>query len=84
MTPTLDVPGAAGMLKIHPKTVLDLISAGALPAAKVGRSYVLLTSDVLRHLENQIVRQTAARLGEGKKPQPASRARRPMTCGARP
>ena len=60
---TVDVHGAAELLKVHPKTVLDLISAGALPAARVGRAYVMMTKDVLDHIQNQIIHQTAKRMG---------------------
>lgn len=60
---TVDIHGAAELMKIHPKTVLDKINAGELPAAKVGRAYVLLTKDVLNHIEQQIMRQTAERMG---------------------
>lgn len=64
MTPaTLDIPEAAAMLKVHPKTVADMISSGALPAAKIGRSYVMMTKDVLDHIEQQIIYQTAKRMG---------------------
>ena len=59
---TVDINGAAELLKVHPKTVLDLISAGVLPAARVGRAYVLLTKDVLDHITQQIINQTAERL----------------------
>jgi excisionase family DNA binding protein len=62
MTPTVNIQGAADLMKVHPKTVLDLISEGALPAAKVGRAYVLMTKDVLSHIEQQIIAQTAARM----------------------
>lgn len=59
---TVDINGAADMMKVHPKTVLDLISGGVLPAARVGRAYVLLTRDVMAHIEQQIVAQTAERM----------------------
>lgn len=59
---TVDVHGAADLMKVHPKTVLDLIGDGAIPAAKVGRSYVMLTKDVLSLIENAIAKQTAARM----------------------
>ena len=62
MSHTVDIQGAADLLKVHPKTVLDLISAGAIPAARVGRAYVMLTKDVLAHIEGEIVRQTASRM----------------------
>jgi len=61
-TPTVDIHGAAELMKVHSKTVLDLISSGVLPAARVGRAYVLLTSDVIAHIENQIIAQTAERM----------------------
>lgn len=59
---TVDINGAADLMKVHPKTILDLISAGALPAARVGRAYVLMTKDVLDHIQQQIINQTAERL----------------------
>jgi excisionase family DNA binding protein len=59
--PTVDIHGAAEILKVHPKTVLDLIAQGVLPACKVGRAWVLLTRDVLRYVEESIARAMAAR-----------------------
>lgn len=59
---TVDINGAADMMKVHPKTVLDLISGGVLPAARVGRAYVLLSKDVMDHIQQQIVAQTAERM----------------------
>lgn len=60
---TLNTTQAAEVLKVHPKTVEDLIHDGTLPAAKVGRSWVLMTDHVMQYLENQIIQQTAARRG---------------------
>jgi len=62
MSPTVDVRGAADLMKVHPKTVLDLICAGALPAGRVGRAYVLLTTDVLAYVERVILQDTAERI----------------------
>ncbi|MBT2335029.1 helix-turn-helix domain-containing protein [Variovorax paradoxus] len=62
MSPTVDVEGAAELMKVHPKTVLDLIGAGALPAGRVGRAYVLLSRDVLAYVEQVVVRDTAERM----------------------
>jgi len=76
---TVDINGAADLLKVHPKTVLDLISAGTLPAAKIGRSYVLMTKDVVAYIEGQMVRQMAARMGVAA---PANRARRQVRSRA--
>ena len=59
---TTDLKGAADMLKVHPKTALDLIQSGALPAGKIGRAYVLLVKDVLAYIENRIIAQTAERM----------------------
>lgn len=67
MNPTVDVPGAAALMKVHPETVLDKIASGELPAAKLGRSYVLRTKDVLDRIDAEIVRQTAARMRQPKK-----------------
>lgn len=61
--PTVDVPEAASLMKVHPKTVLDYVKSGELAAGKVGRSYVMLTKDVLALVERQIIEQTAVRLG---------------------
>ena len=60
---TLDVLSAGKMMNIHPQTVLDLISDGVLPAGKIGRAYILLTKDVMHHIERTIIQQTAARMG---------------------
>ena len=60
---TLNVIEAAEVLKVHPKTVLDLIGNGELPAAKIGRGYVMLQRDVLAYIEKQVTAQTAARVG---------------------
>jgi len=59
---TVGVSGAADLLQVHPKTVLDLINAGDIPAAKVGRAYVMMTRDVLDYIQGQIINQTADRL----------------------
>ena len=69
---TVDIHGAAALLKVHAQTVLDMIGEGLLPAARVGRAYVLLERDVLQYIENQIVRQTAERM------------KRPLTKGVPP
>lgn len=71
--PTVDIAGAADLLKVHPETVRSKILAGELPAAKIGSAWVLLTRDVLAHVEHVIAQQTAQRLGSGR----VSRARRP-------
>ena len=77
---TVDVTGAAALLKVHPKTVLDLISDGVLPAARVGRAYVMLTRDVMAHIEQQIAAQTAERM---RVPGRRIRHRKPVLSGGR-
>ena len=67
MSHTVDVTGAAELLKVHPKTVQDLIQSGALPAARIGRAYVMLTKDVLAYIENAIIQQTAQRMRRPRK-----------------
>lgn len=60
--PTVNTTEAAEMMKVHPKTVEDLIHKGDLPAGKVGRAWVLKTSDVLALIDKKIMAQTAERL----------------------
>ena len=62
MNVTLDVSGAAELLKVHPETVKKMIHKGQLPAAQVGRAYVMMTKDVLEYIENAVIRDTAARM----------------------
>ncbi len=63
MNNTVNVDQAAELMKVHPKTVKELIGSGALPAGKIGRAYVLLTKDVMNYIEHMIVKQTAERMG---------------------
>lgn len=51
------------MMKVHSNTALKIVQSGAIPAAKIGRGYVMLTSDVLRYIEQRIVAQTAEIIG---------------------
>lgn len=62
-TITVDITEAADILKVHPNTVQDLISKGFLPAAKIGRAYVILVRDLVAYIEAQVVHQTAIRMG---------------------
>ena len=63
MNPTCDIHEAAGLLKVHHKTVEGLINSGALRAGKVGRAWVLKTADVLDYLDRLIARQTVQPTG---------------------
>lgn len=69
---TVDLAGAAAIMKVHPNTVTDSIKSGELPAAKVGRGWVMMTRDVVALVERRIVQQTCARMGLTKAARPAS------------
>ncbi len=58
---TFDLAEAAEYLKVHPETVRELVVAGELPAAQVGRSYVMMGSDLTDYLRRQVRAQTQAR-----------------------
>ncbi len=58
---TLDLRGAAALMNVHPRTVEAMARDGRLPAAKIGRAYVLMERDVLDFIERQISAQTATR-----------------------
>jgi len=74
---TLSVPETANMLNVHENTVFKLIDSGTLPAAKIGRSYVLLFRDVMQYVESQVSQQTAQRMGGA----PVKRRRSPQLVG---
>lgn len=42
---------------------MDMINDGTIPAAKIGRAYVMLKVHLMAYLEDQVVQQTAARRG---------------------
>ncbi|MFE1573856.1 helix-turn-helix domain-containing protein [Comamonas odontotermitis] len=79
-SPTVNVAGAAEILKVHPQTVRDLINAGSLPAARVGSAYVLLTKHVVDYAEKAIMAQTADRLKSQAKPRSPKRIRKVGTA----
>lgn len=54
MSVTVDAHEAAHMLKVHYETVLDLIAKGILPAAKIGRTYVMMTQDVIDYVQRPL------------------------------
>lgn len=58
---TLSVSEAATRLNVCTKTVLRLIDECKLPAAKIGKGYVLLESDVMNYITQEVVAQTEAR-----------------------
>jgi len=59
---TVNVPEAAEILCVHQKTIWGLIAAGTLPAAKIGRAYVMLYRDVMAFAIQQIEHQTRQRM----------------------
>lgn len=71
MAETLSVKEAAEMMKVHPRTVLELIGSCAIPAAKIGRSYVIMTTDVIEFIDSEISMQTSARMRSTKGSGPA-------------
>ncbi|WP_270175156.1 helix-turn-helix domain-containing protein [Diaphorobacter sp. ED-3] len=81
-SPTMDLQEAANTLKVHPHTLEKMIRAGDIPAGKLGRSYLLLTRDVLAYAEKIILKQTADRLNQRR---PATKAARrgPSRAGLR-
>jgi excisionase family DNA binding protein len=62
---TLDLQGAASLMKIHPVTLGRMINDGKIPAARIGRAYVLMERDVLGYIERQITGQTSQKREKG-------------------
>lgn len=62
---THTVETAAEMLAVDPTTIRALIDDGKLPAAKIGRSYVMLENDLEEYLRQRIREQTAERIERG-------------------
>lgn len=60
---TCNIAEAARLMRVHEETVAQLIREHKLPAAKIGRAWVMLERDVLEYIEHQIRIQTAARMG---------------------
>ena len=64
---TVDVGEASRLMEVHPETVKEYILAGVIPAEKLGRKWVMMRRDVLRHVEAQIIAQTAERTGRSQR-----------------
>lgn len=60
---TLDISAASKLLCVHPNTFMKLIQSGDIPAAKIGRAYVMMEKDVLDYATKQIIKQTNERMG---------------------
>lgn len=58
---TFDTDEAAGFLKVHPNTVLQLAEHGDLPGAKIGRAWVFLVEDLVTYLREQVYEQSQQR-----------------------
>jgi excisionase family DNA binding protein len=58
---TLDLQGAARLLKIHPITLQRKAKSGEIPAAKIGRAWVFVKVDLLEHIRAQY----APRMAQG-------------------
>lgn len=71
---TLDLTGAAKRMYVHENTVVRLITAGEIPAAKIGRAWVMREADIDDYVQRQIDLQTASRMGLSS-PAAARRAR---------
>ena len=46
---TVDIKGADRLMNIHVRTAEKMIARGILPAARIGRAYVLMERDVLAY-----------------------------------
>lgn len=58
---TYDTTGAAKVLHVDPNTITDLINAGEIPAAKIGRNWVITEEHLTAYLLNAIDKQTSER-----------------------
>lgn len=61
---TLDLAGAAELLKVNPETVRELATVGAILGAKVGVAWVFIKVDLLDYLRAEARRQTNERLAK--------------------
>ncbi len=74
--PTVDVPGAAAILKVHENRVLRLIEKGTIPATKYGRAWVIPTAPLVQLITDQALadqqqrRQPARNSGGRRLPPP--------------
>lgn len=59
--PTLTVEETAAIMHIGYNAVIELISTGDLPAARLGKSHTLLLEDVLDYIRKTAAEQTRKR-----------------------
>jgi excisionase family DNA binding protein len=50
---TLDLSGAANLLKLHPQTILQKARSGDIPAAKPGKCWVFIENDLVDWLRSK-------------------------------
>lgn len=66
---TVRVAEAAQLMGVHPETVKEMCITGSMPAAKIGRAWVMLRRDIISFVERQVIIQTRRRLkGPGRLP----------------
>ena len=79
---TLDLDGAAKLLKVHPKTLQKLARLGRVPACKVGRAWVFVERLLLEHLESASIARAVAIPVTGVTECPSTDARTPRIGGS--
>ena len=58
---TVGLEEAASFLRADRTTVMALIGSGQIHAAKIGRAWVILKSDLVSYLRSEVSKQTIAR-----------------------
>ena len=56
---TLNLEQAAAFLHLHPITLLRKINSGEIPAAKIGKRWVLIELDLLDYLRSKYSKQAS-------------------------
>src|SRR3954453_4843409 len=51
--PTLDLPQAANLLKLHPTTLRRMAREGTVPAARIGKGWLFVELDLLEYVRSQ-------------------------------
>lgn len=72
---TLNVAQAADEMGTGTDTVLSLIESGVLPAAKLGKGFIIRKSDVIKHIDLMIANQTHIRAEKHKLKNPSKQAK---------
>jgi excisionase family DNA binding protein len=53
MEETLDLEGAARLLKTHKSTIRTKAASGEIPGAKIGRCWVFIEADLMKYLRSR-------------------------------